>query len=357
MRMQEGNIETNHAEMQEGISAQEIARLLQQIREKRPLVHMLPNSVSAAFCADALAALGARPLMALCPGEMEELAAYADALVVNLGQPGEEKQEAARRALRAAGERGLPVVLDPVGAGASAYRLQNLEELLAISWKGIVKGNEAENAALFSGRLTHEGVDSVRSHGFLEADPERVRALSRAGERVYVSTGRENRIFIAEESRLILQGRMCHRTAPAYGLVGTGCMTGALMGAFCGAAEEEPEAFCGMAAEEPEAFCGTAEEEPEAFCGMAAEAPEGFCKMAGEMRGFFGGRAEAVRPDIWSKYGTAVWAALLTVGFVQEQAGAARGYGSFRQEILDGLSRFTGQEEAFFSYLKEHAFP
>ncbi|MCI8996600.1 MAG: hypothetical protein HFI30_13115 [Lachnospiraceae bacterium] len=335
MRMQEGNTETNHTEMQEGISAQEIARLLQQIREKRPLVHMLPNSVSAAFCGDALAALGARPLMALCPGEMEELAAYADALVVNLGQPGEEKQEAARRALRAAGERGLPVVLDPVGAGASAYRLQNLEELLAISWKGIVKGNEAENVALFSGRLTHEGVDSVRSHDFLEADPERVRALSRAGERVFVSTGRENRIFTVEERRLILLGCMCHRAAPAYGLIGTGCMTGALMGAFCGAAEEVPEAFCGA----------------------AEEAPEGFCKAAEEITEVFGGRAEAVRPDIWSKYSAAVWAALLTVGFVQEQAGTARGYGSFRQEILDGLSRFTGEEEAFLSYLKEHAFP
>ena len=112
-------------------------------------------------------------------------------------------------------------------------------------------------------------------------------------------------------------------------------MTGALMGAFCGAAEEVPEAFCGA----------------------AEEAPEGFCKAAEEITEVFGGRAEAVRPDIWSKYSAAVWAALLTVGFVQEQAGTARGYGSFRQEILDGLSRFTGEEEAFLSYLKEHAFP
>ncbi|MCI9135055.1 MAG: hypothetical protein HFI31_12840 [Lachnospiraceae bacterium] len=305
MRMQERNTETDHAEMQGEVSAGKIVRLLRKIREKRPLVHMLPNSVSAAFCADALAALGARPLMAVCPGEMEELVSYVDALVVNLGQPGEEKQEAARRVLQAAGERGLPVVLDPVGAGASAYRLQNLEELMAIPWKGIVKGNEAENVALFSGQLTHEGIDSFRNHGSMETDPERVRALSRAGERVFVSTGQENQIFVLEGGRLIPQGRMCHREAPAYGLVGTGCMTGALMGAFCGVAEEA---------------------------------------------------AEAVRPDIWLRYGAAVWAALLTVGFIQEQAGNTGGYGSFRQEILDGLSRFTGEEEAFVSYLKECVF-
>ncbi len=290
--MGEKNWETDGAELREEkeIRAKEIAYFLRQIRTKRYLVHMLPNSVSAAFCADALSALGARPLMALCPGEMEEIVSYADALVVNLGQPGEQKQEAARRALRTAGERGLPVVLDPVGAGASAYRLRNLEELMAIPWKGIVKGNEAELFSLFSGKLTHEGIDSVESHGCLETDPERVRMFCGAGDRVFVSTGRENRIFGAEGERLTLWGSMGHRQAPACGLVGTGCITGALMGAFYGAAGEE----------------------------------------SGK---------------------TAAWAALLTMGFVQEKAADARGYGSFRQQILDELSLFTGEEEAFASYL------
>ena len=99
-----------------------MAEAFSMVKDQAPLVHMIANYVTASFCADVMAAMGARPLMAQAPEEMEEITGSADGLAVNLGQPSEEKYLACERALQTAGNLGLPAVLDPVGAGASGYR-------------------------------------------------------------------------------------------------------------------------------------------------------------------------------------------------------------------------------------------
>lgn len=279
-------------------TVERITDLFSRVRRMRPLVHMLPNSVTASLCADALAAIGARPLMAVCPREMEEIVSYADALVVNMGQPTREKQEAAFLALTAAGKRPCPVVLDPVGAGASAYRWKNLEELLAIPWNGAIKGNEAEMHTLCTGELTHEGIDSLRRHGGLW---EKKRELT--GKRIYVVTGQEDRIYSMEQEENIreearLRWKLAHRARPTCNVVGTGCMTGAILGALCA--------------------------------------------VTGELK----------LSDL-EKYDLAARGALLAMGVVQEQAAGIGGYGTCRKLLLDGLSALSGQE-AFRMYIERN---
>ena len=76
-----------HAMPEDAAMAERIVKIPGQISREKPLIHMIPNSVTVALCTDGLSALGARPLMANAPEEMTEIPAYADAVVVNMGQP------------------------------------------------------------------------------------------------------------------------------------------------------------------------------------------------------------------------------------------------------------------------------
>ena len=108
-----------------------------------PLVLCLTNSVAANFTANCLLAIGAKPAMVEDPSEAEELAAVADALLVNLGTVTERQAEAMRRAIKVANEKGVPWVLDPVGVQLLSFRRQ-----LALEFAGlhpaIIRGNHAE---------------------------------------------------------------------------------------------------------------------------------------------------------------------------------------------------------------------
>ena len=93
-----------------------MAEAFSMVKDQAPLVHMIANYVTASFCADAMAAMGARPLMAQAPEEMEEITGSADGLAVNLGQPSEEKYLACERLVRSAEGKQLR---DPHGAHRS----------------------------------------------------------------------------------------------------------------------------------------------------------------------------------------------------------------------------------------------
>ena len=104
--------------------------LLETVRLRRPLVHCVSNIVSAGDCANLALAAGASPVMAQAPQEMEAIAAASAAAVLNTGTPDEEKFRACLLRGREAARLGRPVVLDPVGVGASPWRLERVEELL-----------------------------------------------------------------------------------------------------------------------------------------------------------------------------------------------------------------------------------
>ena len=114
---------------------------------KQPLVLCLTNTVAANFTANCLLAIGAKPAMVEEPSEAEELAASADALLVNLGTVTERQAEAMRRAIKAANEKGVPWVLDPVGVQHLTYRCNLAQELIGLK-PSLIRGNRAEVDAL-----------------------------------------------------------------------------------------------------------------------------------------------------------------------------------------------------------------
>ena len=110
---------------------------------KNPLIVCLTNTVAATFTANCLLAIGAKPAMVEEASEAEELAAVADALLVNLGTVTERQAEAMRRAVKVANEKGVPWVLDPVGVQALTFRHQLALEFIGLH-PAIIRGNHAE---------------------------------------------------------------------------------------------------------------------------------------------------------------------------------------------------------------------
>src|SRR5581483_4006250 len=126
-----------------------------------PLVHQITNYVVMNETANATLALGALPVMAHAPEEVEEMAALAGALVLNIGTLSEHWVEAMLLAGRAANGAGVPVVLDPVGAGATIYRTETAHRLLSELDVAVLRGNAAEIATLAGKEAEIRGVESV----------------------------------------------------------------------------------------------------------------------------------------------------------------------------------------------------
>ncbi|MEG1290805.1 MAG: hydroxyethylthiazole kinase, partial [Lachnospiraceae bacterium] len=180
-------------------------------------IHMIPNGVSGEFCADGLAALGARPLMAVASGEMKEIVAQADAVVLNLGQLTNEKKNAVQIAFKESMRLGKPLVLDPVGCGASKYRLEATQRILSNSFCGIVKGNVSEIYSIQNNRLTKEGIDAQKAWSLKEEDREGQTWLVTGEQDILINKGKITKLFLSG-------GRK-------YNIVGTGCLLGAVLGA------------------------------------------------------------------------------------------------------------------------------
>ena len=155
------------------------------IRERKPLVHQITNFVVMNETANATLALGALPVMAHAPQEVEEMASVASALVLNIGTLADDWVEAMLLAGRAANRSNVPIVLDPVGAGATAYRTEASKRLLAVLRIAVVRGNSAEIATLAGRQAQIRGVEAVGE----AAGPELARQAARALGTVVAITG------------------------------------------------------------------------------------------------------------------------------------------------------------------------
>src|ERR671922_2558489 len=131
---------------------------LRELRAHRPLIHQITNYVVMNETANATLSLGALPVMAHAPQEVEEMAAVAGALVLNIGTLSEHWIEAMLLAGKAA--KG-PIVLDPVGAGATRYRTETAKRLLGELEIAVVRGNQAEIATLAGREAEIRGVEAV----------------------------------------------------------------------------------------------------------------------------------------------------------------------------------------------------
>ena len=203
------------------------------VSAQAPLVHSITNLVVMNFNANALLALGASPVMAHAELEVRDMVGIAQALVLNIGTLEPDWIRAMKLALAAARERGIPVVLDPVGAGATPYRNAALADLLQAGAPTIVRGNASEIMSLAGLAVRTRGVDSAASS--LEA-VQAARSLARELGAVVCVSGADDHVVDASGRWATLSNGHPWMTR----VTGVGCSASALVGAF---AAVQPDAW------------------------------------------------------------------------------------------------------------------
>jgi hydroxyethylthiazole kinase len=204
------------------------------IRERKPLVHNITNYVVMNETANAILALGALPVMAHAREEVAEMVGLAGALVLNIGTLSEPWVDAMLIAAKAANAGGVPVVLDPVGVGATAYRTETARRLLDEIDVAVLRGNAGEVATLVGVEAEVRGVESVGVGG----DPaELAREAARALGVVASVTGPVDHVSDGERSVAVANGH-----ALLASITGTGCMSTAITGCFLAAKDDPFEA-------------------------------------------------------------------------------------------------------------------
>jgi hydroxyethylthiazole kinase len=202
---------------------------LRRLRETKPLVHQITNYVVMNETANATLAIGALPVMAHAREEVEEMVGLAGALVLNIGTLSPEWVEAMLLAGRAANERSVPIVLDPVGAGATRYRTETAKRLLDELDVAVLRGNAGEVATLVGVEAEVRGVESVGAGG----DPaDLARAAAQALGVVASVTGPVDHVSDGDRVASIANGH-----ALLGSITGTGCMSTALTGCFLAVAQ------------------------------------------------------------------------------------------------------------------------
>jgi len=200
-----------------------IGDILRTLRERKPLVHQITNYVVMNETANATLAIGALPVMAHAREEVEQMASVAGALVLNIGTLSPPWVESMLLAGRAANRAGVPVVLDPVGAGATDYRTDTARRIAHDVELAVVRGNAAEIATLAGRQAEIRGVESVGA----ESNAELARAAARALGTVAAVTGPVDHISDGDDVNAVANGD------PMLALVtGTGCMSTAITGCF-----------------------------------------------------------------------------------------------------------------------------
>ena len=142
------------------LSAQDLWADIATVRQNKPLVHCITNLVVTNFTANVLLACGAAPVMAHAHEEVQDMAGIAQGLLLNIGTLDPYWVQSMKLAFAAAQKRGIPVVIDPVGAGATSYRNQALEELLQQGMPAVVRGNASEVMSMAHVAITSRGVES-----------------------------------------------------------------------------------------------------------------------------------------------------------------------------------------------------
>lgn len=205
---------------------------LATLRATKPLIHNITNFVVMNKTADAILCLGALPVMSHAREEVEEMVSMAGALVLNIGTLEPDWVDSMESAGRQANERGIPIILDPVGAGATRLRTESSKRLLNNLNISIVRGNGAEIASIIGIASEIRGVESIGMSEVAESTAERF--TSTFGCTVAI-TGAVDMVSDGCRTARISNGH------PLLGkVVGTGCMSDVIIASF---AAIEPDPF------------------------------------------------------------------------------------------------------------------
>ncbi len=224
------------------------AEILANVRKNRVLVHSITNYVVMNSTANVLLSAGASPVMAHAQEEVAEMASLAGAVVLNIGTLSPSWVAAMRIAGAAANRSNTPVVLDPVGSGATGYRTQTARLLAREIHIAVVRGNASEILSMSGLDTVTKGVDAA--HDVDEAAKVAVELAAKLGSVVAIT----GEVDLVTDGRTVLRISAGH---PLMGRVtGTGCAATALVGAFCAGNNNNPTAaaagalaFFGLAGE------------------------------------------------------------------------------------------------------------
>ncbi len=205
---------------------------LGRLRERRPLIHNITNYVVMNETANAILAVGALPVMAHAREEVEEMVALAGALVINIGTLSPAWVDAMLAAGRTANAKAIPVVVDPVGAGATRYRTETAKRLLDEVDVTVLRGNPGEIGTLVGAEAEVRGVESISVGG---EPAELAREAARTLGVVASVTGPIDHVSDGESVLAVANG---HELLAA--VTGTGCMSTAITGCFLAVKPDEP---------------------------------------------------------------------------------------------------------------------
>ena len=208
--------------------------VMKNVVEKNPLVHCITNYVTVNDCANAVLAVHGSPIMADDESEVEDITSICNALVINIGTLNKRTIASMIKAGKKANALGHPVILDPVGAGASALRTQATFELLKEIKFSIIRGNISEIKTVYAGSGTTQGVDAdIKDAVTAENLDETIlfaQSLSKKTGAVIAITGAMDIIVNESNAYVIYNG---HKEMSR--ITGTGCMLSAMLGAYAGA--------------------------------------------------------------------------------------------------------------------------
>jgi hydroxyethylthiazole kinase len=205
---------------------------LRELRERKPLIHQITNYVVMNETANATLAIGALPVMAHALEEVEEMASVAGALVLNIGTLSAHWIDAMLLAGKAANRAGAPVVLDPVGVGATSLRTETAKRILDEVGVAVLRGNPAETAALSGVTAEIRGVESI---GTAAEGAELAREAATKLGVVASVTGAVDHVSDGRRTLSVANGDPLLAT-----ITGSGCMSSAITGCFVAVEREDP---------------------------------------------------------------------------------------------------------------------
>lgn len=208
-----------------------IAKAFDNVRQSSPLIHNITNYVTVNDCANILLACGASPIMADDENEVFEITSICAGLNINIGTLNSRTVSAMKIAGKRAKELGHPIVLDPVGVGASRLRTETAMSLLSEVKPTVIRGNISEIKTMMAGSGTVKGVDAGASDRVTEQNIDEIiktiKAFSKETDAIVAVTGETD--IVADESRALVIHNGC---AEMSAVTGTGCQLSALTAAF-----------------------------------------------------------------------------------------------------------------------------
>ena len=212
--------------------------VLEKVKEIKPVVHHLTNWVTIYDCANVVKVIGASPVMAHAQEEVEDMTTIASSLVLNIGTLTVEFVEAMKKAALSANKKMIPIVLDVCGAGATKLRDEKCFEILDTVKVAVIKGNASEIARISGEEVSTKGVDA----GEVKTDLAEI-AMNLAKKR-------DCTVVVTGEEDIVTDGKAWYTVKNGHSMmaqvVGTGCMTTSMVGAF--AAVESNYAYAAVAA-------------------------------------------------------------------------------------------------------------